>query len=88
MRDHDFETHRCEGSLAARCSIRRYPAKRHVRDGRWHLWKQTWDSEYDVTYMREVAAIRYCPWCGSLLGATVEAVGEVIEVPSEVIEAE
>ena len=52
------------------------------------MWKQTWDSEYDVTYMREVAAIRHCPWCGSLLGATVEAVGEVIEVPSEVIEAE
>ena len=73
MTTNDFETHRCMGSLAARCSIRRYPDTRPTptfyshKDGRWHLWKQTWDSEYDVTYMSEVAAIRHCPWCGKRL---------------------
>ena len=33
-------------------------------DGMWHLYTQEWNSEYDVTYMSEVAAIRHCPWCG------------------------
>ena len=93
MRDHDFETHRCEGSLAAGCSIRRYPDTRPTptfyshKDGRWHLWKQTWDSEYDITYMNEVAAIRHCPWCGVLLVTNKEVV-EVSEVPIEVSEVE
>ena len=89
MTTNDFETHRCMGSLAARCSIRRYPVKRHIRnrDGRWHLWKQTWDSEWDCIYMSEVAAIRHCPWCGVLLVTNKEVV-EVSEVPIEVSEVE
>ena len=65
----DFETHRCEGSLKNYCSIRRYQVRRNIsnRDGRWHLWRQVTDFDYDVTYMSEVAAINVCPWCGERL---------------------
>jgi hypothetical protein len=71
-----FETHRCEGSLAVRCSIRRYPDTRSTptyfsyKDGRWHLYQQVIDFDYDVTYMSEVAAINVCPWCGKRLGGS------------------
>lgn len=73
MRGHDFETHRCEGSLRSYCSIRRYPATNdyqrtfNFRDGEWHLYEQEWDSEWGVTYMSHAAAINHCPWCGEEL---------------------
>lgn len=75
MSDHDFETHRCEGLLAARCSVRRAKHRKLVplidawmqRDGMWHLYVQEYDFDYDLTYMSEVAAIRHCPWCGERL---------------------
>lgn len=56
---HNFDTHRCEGSIAAHCSLRRY------HDGRgWHLSKRDVDCEWLVEYMHHVAAVRFCPWCG------------------------
>ena len=71
MSAHEFETHRCEGSLKARCSIRRLDCRvlplrmAWMRtDGDWHLYMQDVDFDWNVTYMREVALIKYCPWCG------------------------
>lgn len=71
----DYDSHRCDGSLRARCSIRRAKHRMMLpfrdawmrHDGMWHLYTQEWNSEYDVTYMSEVAAIRHCPWCGEEL---------------------
>jgi hypothetical protein len=73
MAAHDFETHRCGGSLEARCSIRRYGQdgsrlfQRFRRDGEWHLYRQYVDFDYDYTGMDEVARISHCPWCGKEL---------------------
>lgn len=71
MSAHDFETHRCEGSLKARCSIRRYPKRTPTYyaydDGQWHLSQQFKDLEYDCTYLEHVTRIRFCPWCGEEL---------------------
>ena len=72
MSAHDFDTHRCEGSLRALCSIRRYQDWRgYYRmfrcDGRWHLYQRVTDWDCDSTYMSHVAAIRFCPWCGEEL---------------------
>lgn len=73
MSTHEFDTHRCEGSLKARCSIRRYqdmrlsPTYYSRKDGHWHLYEQITDWDYDSTYMSEVVRIRYCPWCGKEL---------------------
>lgn len=75
MSAHDFETHRCDGSLEASCSIRRNPHKKLSpfrdawmrADGEWHLYVQEWNSEWDVTYMSHVAKINHCPWCGKEL---------------------
>ena len=70
----EYDNHRCEGSLKARCSIRRLdgretPSRRTFMraDGQWHLYEQITDWDYDVTYMSEVARVRYCPWCGKEL---------------------
>lgn len=66
----DFETHRCEGSLDACCSIRRYPEMTPnytYRDGHWHLFQEDYDTNYMTGYLRHVARIRYCPWCGKEL---------------------
>ena len=67
----DYETHRCDGSLRARCSIRRLDSKTIPlrlawmrTDGHWHLYEQITDWDYDSTYMGRVARIRFCPWCG------------------------
>lgn len=74
MSVHGFETHRCDGSLRARCSIRKHkgntvPFRRAWMrtDGQWHLYEQVVDFDYDCTYMSEVAKIRFCPWCGKEL---------------------
>lgn len=70
MSAHDYDNHRCKGSLRARCSIRRYPAQTlgyTYRDGHWHLYQQVTDLDYDCTYMSHVARIKYCPWCGEEL---------------------
>ena len=75
---HDFETHRCHGSLRSFCSIRRYdvPNGVHVpafeRDGMWHLRVLDYDSEYDYHYMDHVARIGFCLFCGKELGAEVD----------------
>lgn len=69
----DYEGHRCDGSLGARCSIRRYrpdarsPSVIHHRDGHWNLWVRAYDYEWLVDYMRWVARIEYCPFCGKEL---------------------
>lgn len=65
----DYETHRCEGSLAARCSIRRYHEGPPLlcADGRWNLWHLDYDTEWMADYMSHVAAIGFCPWCGERL---------------------
>ena len=73
MSAHDFETHRCIGSLDAHCSIRRYPDMRPAqsifdrRDGYWHLYQEDYDMDYMTGYLRHVARIRRCPWCGEEL---------------------
>lgn len=72
---HDFETHRCEGSLRACCSIRRryhdgpttFVTELMLPDDGWHLLSQEFDYDYDDTYMVHVARIDYCPWCGERL---------------------
>ncbi len=70
MTVHDFETHRCRGSLRHHASIRRYLAgdpPYFYRDGRWHLGVREYDVGYMADYMSHVAPIRYCPWCGKEL---------------------
>ena len=71
MSAHDFETHRCIGSLDACCSIRRYPKRTPAYypydDGQWHLSQRFNDLEYDCTYLEYVTRIRFCPWCGKEL---------------------
>ena len=72
---HDFDTHRCSGTRANQCSIRRYPAPTdgrgdslyYKRDGRWHLFAQQYDFDWGDTYMSHVAPISVCPFCGALL---------------------
>lgn len=66
----DFETHRCEGSLKAMCSIRRYPEMTPnytYRDGHWHLYQEDYDTSYQTGYLRHVTRVRFCPWCGKEL---------------------
>jgi hypothetical protein len=70
MSARDFDTHRCVGSLRARCSIRRYPERTPNythRDGHWHLYQEDYDTDYMTGYLRHVARIRRCPWCGEEL---------------------
>jgi len=67
---HDFQTHRCNQSLNANCSIRKYQKSsigRMDRDGQWHLYSREVDFDYDVTYMSHVSKISYCPFCGEKL---------------------
>lgn len=67
MSAHGLETHRCEGSLKARCTIRRYPKRtpmhHRLEDGHWHLCQE----DYMTGYLRHVTRIRFCPWCGKEL---------------------
>jgi len=74
MSAHDYDSHRCEGLLKARCSIRRMGGRtipfRQAwmrTDGKWHLYQQIMDFDYDCTFMNHVARITYCPWCGEEL---------------------
>ena len=72
MNAHDYDNHRCNGSLKARCSIRRMDGRTirqawMLTDGQWHLYQQFTDFDYDCTYMGHVARITYCPWCGEEL---------------------
>lgn len=54
-------THRCKESLKHHASIRKY-------DGcDWRLSIAVWDNDYDVTYLRYVCIINYCPFCGKKL---------------------
>lgn len=66
-----YETHRCDGSLANHCSIRRYSFDRFrtvkVEGAGWELSKLRYDSEYLTPYMSYVANIKVCPWCGKEL---------------------
>lgn len=75
---HEYETHRCHGSLGAKCSIRRYrPGSGSPyligHDGRWHLYEREIDFDWDYVGMGEVAAIAYCPWCGRELVTEVKS---------------
>ena len=65
----DFETHRCEGSLRRRCSIRKWLRKDWPtrRAGVWTLSVLELDVEWDYWHMHGVADIRFCPWCGKEL---------------------
>ena len=66
-----MKTHRCEGSLKAKVSIRyshRYPKWSNQGDKvTWRLFQLEIDSEYDTKYLSHVSEIKFCPFCGEEL---------------------
>lgn len=66
-----MKTHRCEGSLKARVSIRyekQYPISWRMEDDKdaWRLFHQISDYEYD-NIKCHVSEIKYCPYCAKKL---------------------
>lgn len=66
-RDRHDASHRCEGSLAHRTSVRHYGAAGR-RTG-WWLLHWTYDFEWDSWYTEDLGGVSFCPWCGTRLGA-------------------
>lgn len=67
-----MQTHRCEGSLKAKVSIRFSKAFPGWNFGggdyeAWRLFHLEYDSEYDTKYLSHVSKIDYCPFCGEKL---------------------
>lgn len=63
-------THRCQGSLDNKASIRfDYMSSISFRDDirAWRLFVYRRDPEYDVCIKHHVAEIKYCPFCGKKL---------------------
>lgn len=64
-------THRCDGSLASRVSIRydyMSSISRWSNDFRaWRMFVYRYDSDYDVFVRNPIAIIRFCPFCGKKL---------------------
>ena len=69
-------THRCQGSLQNRVSIRLDAQKykfslKEIRKG-WSLWNRKHDFDYDCYLDRFVSSITFCPFCGVKLEDTNE----------------
>ena len=64
-------THRCEGSLTSRVSIR-YDYMSSISGWRddfreWRMFNYRYDYDYDVFVRNHVAIIKFCPFCGKKL---------------------
>lgn len=61
-------THRCNELLEANKSI--YPVSQIKKnaESRWCLYTLETDYDYDWTGMQFATYIKYCPFCGTLLG--------------------
>ena len=64
-------THRCEGSLKNRVSIRwakQFDVANYRDDSfNWRMFVHRYDGEYDVFVRDPIAVIRFCPFCGKKL---------------------
>ena len=71
MRKKQMRTHRCEGSLKNKVSIRYSKQYRHINAlydyEAWRLFKLRIDSEYDSKYLSHISKIKFCPYCGKKL---------------------
>ena len=65
----DYITHRCKKSLQARCSIRKQKQPTNGANATaWILYAPDYDCDWDYWHLHNVAAIRFCPFCGEELG--------------------
>ncbi len=66
-----MKTHRCEGSLKNKVSIRYTKKYRNFNAlydyEAWRLFKLEIDNEYDSKYLSHVSEIEFCPFCGKKL---------------------
>ena len=66
-----MKTHRCEGSLKNKVSIRYTKQYRYINDlcdyEAWRLFKLRIDSEYDTKYLSHISEIKFGPYCGKKL---------------------
>ena len=71
MCEKQMHTHRCDGSLKNKVSIRYTKQYRYINDlcdyEAWRLFKLQIDSEYDTKYLSHVSEIKFCPYCGKEL---------------------
>ena len=67
-------THRCEGSLNAKMSIRfEDPFKPWGKyEKTWWLSKLDARNDWGVKYLRVIGKITYCPYCGVKLAELME----------------
>lgn len=57
-----MKTHRCQGSLEAKMSIR------YGGGSSWWLYKPVHDFDWDTYYLNGITKINFCPFCGKKLG--------------------
>lgn len=61
-------THRCEGSLKHGVSIRYAKAFKHISQDEdyktWRLFQLEYDEYFDNHYLKHIAPINICPFCG------------------------
>ena len=71
MRKKQMRTHRCEGSLKNKVSIRYTKQYRHINAlydyEAWRLFELRIDFEYDSKYLSPISQIKFCPYCGKEL---------------------
>lgn len=67
-------THRCEGSLENNISIRYTKAYKNILKNEdyktWRLFQLEYDEYFDNHYLKHVAPINICPFCGEKLDET------------------
>lgn len=71
MRKKQMRTHRCEGSLKNKVSIRYTKQYRYINAlydyEAWRLFELRIDFEYDSKYLSHISEIKFCPYCGKEL---------------------